>query len=147
MQTSNASISGLTPTRNRLKFLTFHLPFSLFIMKNPQFEWPWHLKYFGIEYPWWNHQMHFKMVHFNIKTQNLELVNLKCVTCTQPIPLSLIIYILIKSANSSFQWLWDTITQVNFVKLNLAHRKLLLFCGHLRPKKKKLFGCPPPLAP
>ena len=31
----------------------------------------------------------FKMVHFNIKTQNLELVNLKCVTYAQIIPLSL----------------------------------------------------------
>ena len=35
--------------------------------------------------------MRFKMVHFNIKNpQNLELVNLKCVTYTQLMPLSLI---------------------------------------------------------
>ena len=33
------------------------------------------------------------MVHFNIKRQNLELVNLKCVTYAQPIPLSFIEYI------------------------------------------------------
>ena len=34
--------------------------------------------------------MRFKMVHFNKKkTQNLELVNLKCVTYAQLIPLSL----------------------------------------------------------
>ena len=33
--------------------------------------------------------MGFKIVHFNIKTQNLELVNLKCVTYAQPTPLSL----------------------------------------------------------
>ena len=33
--------------------------------------------------------MHSKMVHFNIKTQNLELVNLKCVTYAQTIHLSL----------------------------------------------------------
>ena len=36
-----------------------------------------------------NHQIHFKMVHFNIKTVNPELVNLKCVTYAYPIPLSL----------------------------------------------------------
>ena len=56
-----------------LKFLTLHLPFCLFILNV-------HPEYFGIYCSWWNHQMHFKMVHFNIKTQNLELVNLKCVT-------------------------------------------------------------------
>ena len=33
--------------------------------------------------------MRFKMVNFNIKTQNLELVNLKSVNYAQPIPLSL----------------------------------------------------------
>ena len=34
-------------------------------------------EYFGIYYSWWNHQMCSKMIHFNIKMQNLELVNLK----------------------------------------------------------------------
>ena len=34
-------------------------------------------------------EMHFKIVHFNIKTQNLGLVNRKCVTYAQPIFLSL----------------------------------------------------------
>ena len=33
--------------------------------------------------------MHFKMVHFNIIKQNLELVILKCVTYAQPIPVSI----------------------------------------------------------
>ena len=33
--------------------------------------------------------MRFKMVHCNIKKQNLELINLKCVTYAQHIPLSL----------------------------------------------------------
>ena len=37
-----------------------------------------------------NHQMGFIMVHFNIKTQNQELVNLKCVTYAQPISVALI---------------------------------------------------------
>ena len=36
-----------------------------------------------------NHQMRFRMVHSNVKMQNLELVDLKYVTCTQPISLSL----------------------------------------------------------
>ena len=48
-----------------------------------------HSEYFGIYFSWWNHQMHLKMVHFNIKSQNLELVILKCLTYAQPIPLSL----------------------------------------------------------
>ena len=34
-----------------------------------------------------NHQMGFKMVHSNIKTHNLALVNLQWVTWAQPIPL------------------------------------------------------------
>ena len=40
-------------------------------------------QYFGIHYSWWNHQIRFKMFHFNIKKtppQTPELVNLKCVT-------------------------------------------------------------------
>ena len=48
-----------------------------------------HPEYLGTYYSWWNHQMPFKMVSFNIKTQNLELVNLKYATYAQPIPLSL----------------------------------------------------------
>ena len=38
------------------------------------------------------------MVHFYIKTQNLELVNVKCVTYAQPIPLSLIEKVTLKGA-------------------------------------------------
>ena len=34
-------------------------------------------EYFGIYYSWWNHQMRCKRVHFSIKTQNIEVVNLK----------------------------------------------------------------------
>ena len=49
-----------------------------------------HPEYFGTYYSWWNHQMRFKMIHFNIKMQNPELANLKCVTYTQPNSLSLI---------------------------------------------------------
>ena len=51
-----------------------------------------HPEYFGIYYSWWNYQiiqMCFKMAHFNIKTQNLELVILKWITYAQPIPLAL----------------------------------------------------------
>ena len=47
-----------------------------------------HSVYFGIYYSWWNNQIRFIMVHFNIKMQKLELV-LKCVTYAQPIPLTL----------------------------------------------------------
>ena len=38
---------------------------------------------------WWNHQILFKMVHFSIKTQNLEFVNLKCVIYAHSISLSM----------------------------------------------------------
>ena len=37
-----------------------------------------------------NHQMHFKIVHSKTRIQNLEFVNLKCVTYAQAIPLPLI---------------------------------------------------------
>ena len=40
MQTLNASTSWLIPKRNRLKFLTLHLPFWLLVRKNTQTEWP-----------------------------------------------------------------------------------------------------------
>ena len=48
-----------------------------------------HPEHFGFYYSWWNHKMRFKLVHFYIKTQHLELVNLRCVAYSQPIPLSL----------------------------------------------------------
>ena len=69
MWTLNASTSGLQPRRNRLKYLTLHLPFCLLIRKkkNTQTEWPSWVPYFGIYYSWWNYQMHLKMVHLNIK--------------------------------------------------------------------------------
>ena len=81
--TLNAGTLGLISKRNRLKFPTLHSPFCLFIIKDTLTE------YFEICSFWRNHQMYFKMVHFDIKTQNLELDNLKCVTYAQPIPLSL----------------------------------------------------------
>ena len=44
----------------------------------------------------------FKMVHFNLKMQNPELVNLKCVTYIQPIPLSLMLTISVRQYHSYF---------------------------------------------
>ena len=37
-------------------------------------------------------EMCSKMIHFNIKMQNMELVNFKSVTYAEPIPLSLRMY-------------------------------------------------------
>ena len=85
--TLNAGILGLTSKRNRLKSLTLHSPFCPAIRKNIQTELPcWVL---------WNLFLSMKPSNvlqngsFNIETQNLELINLKCVTYAQPIPLSL----------------------------------------------------------
>ena len=47
-------------------------------------------QHFGVYFSKWNHQICFKMVHSNTKNmQNLEFVNLECVTYAQPIPLAL----------------------------------------------------------
>ena len=87
-RTLYAGTSGLIPRKNRLKFPTFHLPFA-FLSEKKNTQTKWHRPaYFGIYYSWCKHQMCFKMVHFNIKTQNLEWVNIKCVIYAQPIPLS-----------------------------------------------------------
>ena len=86
--TLNADTLRLIPKRNRLKFLTLHLPFCLFIRNILKLNG--HPVYFEILLLM-KHQIRFKMVHFNITKprKNLELVNLKCATYTQPIPLSL----------------------------------------------------------
>ena len=72
--TLNAGTSGLIPKRNWLKFLTFQSPFY-FLSEKKILKLNGHPEYFGVYYSWWNHEMRFKMVHFNLKTQNLELCN------------------------------------------------------------------------
>ena len=47
----------------------------------------YHPEYFGVHFSWWNHQRHFKIRPQ--RTQNLEFINLNCVTNKQPIHLSL----------------------------------------------------------
>ena len=66
--------------KNRLKFLTSHLPFCFSLIKIIKLFC--HPGFFGIYFSWWNHQMRFKM-------QNPEFVNLMCVTYSQPIPFPL----------------------------------------------------------
>ena len=75
-QPLHASISGLIPKRNCLKFLKLHSAFCMRLLigkknLNVCYGRP---DYFGLYYSWWNHQIHFKVVHFNIIMQNVELV-------------------------------------------------------------------------
>ena len=77
-----------THTKEKL-FKISNITFAIlhFHQKNTQTEW--HPEYFETYYSWRNHQMCFRMVHFNVKMQNLEFVNLQCVTYAQPISLAL----------------------------------------------------------
>ena len=78
--------SGLIPKRHRLDFLTLLSPFCRPIRKKYS---NWMAILSTCETGTLDETiLLFKMVHFDIKTQHLELVNHKCVTYAQPIPLS-----------------------------------------------------------
>ena len=81
---ANFECRYIIPKRNRLKFSTLHSPICLFIRKKI-LKLNGHPGYFKVYFSGLNYQMCFKMVHFSIKTQNLELVNLKCVIYAKPI--------------------------------------------------------------
>ena len=67
--------------KNNLKFLTLHLPFCLYLMKILKLNC--HPKYFGVFFSWWNHYMHFKMVHSNTKTtKSIVCQSQVCNLCT-----------------------------------------------------------------
>ena len=72
MRALNAGTSGLIPKRNGIKFLTFHLPFSFCLLIRKLLKLNGHPEYCGIYYSWWNHQMRFKMVHFNIEKSGVS---------------------------------------------------------------------------
>ena len=82
---ANFECRYIIPKRNRLKFSTLHSPICLFIRKKKILKLNGHPGYFKVYFSGLNYQMRFKMVHFSIKTQNLELVNLKCVIYAKPV--------------------------------------------------------------
>ena len=78
---------------NRLKFLTLLSPFCFlfcFVLVFFGHKRCWvycHPEYSGVYFSWWNLQICSKWFILTQRTQNLEFVNFKCVTCSQPIPL------------------------------------------------------------
>ena len=61
-RTLNAGISRLIQKGEKsLKFITLHLPHCFFLVKVLLREC--HSEYFGIYSSWYNHQMHFQVVH------------------------------------------------------------------------------------
>ena len=64
-RTLNLSTSEPIQKKTRPKFLTLHSPFCLFLIKILKLNC--HREYFRVFFSWWNHQMHFKMVHSNTK--------------------------------------------------------------------------------
>ena len=75
--------------------------------------------------------MHFKTVHFSMKTQNLELVNLKYVTYAQPIPLSLIMFPYIDCSRyvHGYMFLGWFLYSINRIYLKLRTDRKVIPCS------------------
>ena len=87
MRTLNAYIRTHTKEKPSKIFNIFFLAILPFYLKTYS-NWIAIMRSLESIFSWWNHHIHFKMIHFNIKMQNPDLINLKCITYTQPIPLS-----------------------------------------------------------
>ena len=65
--------------KEKPKFLTLHSPFAF--LSETNFKLNGHPEYFEIYFAWWNHQIRFKMVNFNMEKETAKSRVVKSQVC------------------------------------------------------------------